>query len=65
MQWKRAGYPSTKKFKLSPSAARVMLVAFFGFALKIILAHFMTKFQTVAIRYYSEVMLKKQKKQKK
>jgi hypothetical protein len=30
-QWKRAGSPPPKNFKLSPSAGKAMLVAFFGF----------------------------------
>ena len=30
-QWKGAGSPPPKKFRLSPSASKVMLVAFLGF----------------------------------
>ena len=41
-QWKRAGSPSIKKFNLSPSDGKVMLVAF-GDSRGIILAHFMLK----------------------
>ena len=46
-----------KRFKLSPSACKVMLVTFWDVP-EIILAHFMPKCQTVTSRYYSEVIKK-------
>ena len=52
-QWKQAGSPPPKKFKLSPSAGKVMLVAFWD-SRGIILIHFMPKGQTVTAKYYSE-----------
>jgi hypothetical protein len=39
-QWKRAGSPPPKTFKLSPSAGKVMLVAFLD-SRGMILTHFM------------------------
>jgi hypothetical protein len=57
-QRKRAGSPSPKKCKLSPSADKVMLVAFWD-SRGMILTHFMPKGQTVTAKYYSEVILKK------
>ena len=54
MHWKQAGSPPLKKFKLSPSAGKVMLVAFCD-SHGIILALFMQKGQTLTARYYSEV----------
>ena len=62
-QWKQAGSPPLKKFKLSSSAGKVLLVAFWN-SCGIILAHFMPKGQTVTARYYSEVILKKRKLKK-
>ena len=50
--WKPAGSPSPKKFKLSPSVGKVMLVAFWD-SHGIILAHFAPKGRTVTARYYS------------
>ena len=41
-QWKRVGSPPPKKFKLSLSAGKVMLVAF-GDSHGMILAHFIPK----------------------
>ena len=60
-QWKRAGSPPLKKFRLSPSVGKVMLVAFWD-SCGIIWAHFMPKGQTVTTRYNSEVILKKNSK---
>ena len=56
--WKWFGSPLSKKFKLSPSADKVMLVAFWDLH-GIILAHIMPKCWAVIARYYSEVILKK------
>ena len=60
-QWQGAGSPPSMKFKLSPSAGKVMLVAFWD-STGIILAHLVSKGQTVTARYYSEVILKNSKK---
>jgi hypothetical protein len=57
-QWKRAGSQSPEKFKLSPSAGKVMLVTFWN-SRGMILTHFMPKGQTVTAKYYSEIILKK------
>ena len=54
-RWKRASSPPPKKFKLSPSAGKVMLVAFWDSRV-IILAHFMPKDPSVTARYHSEVI---------
>ena len=59
-RWYRPGSPPHKKFKLSPSAGKVMLVAFWDSG-RIILAHFMPTDQTVTVRFYSEVMLREKK----
>jgi histone-lysine N-methyltransferase SETMAR len=56
-QWKRAGSLPPKKFKLSPSASKVMLVAFWD-SRGMILIHFMPKGQSVTAKYYSEVIMK-------
>jgi histone-lysine N-methyltransferase SETMAR len=56
-QWKRAGSQPPKKFKMSPSAGKVMLVAFWD-SRGMILTHFMPIGQTVIAKYYSEVILK-------
>ena len=56
-QWERAGSPPPKKFKLSPSAGKVMLIAFWD-SHGIILAYFMSDGQSVTARYYSEEILK-------
>ena len=60
-QWKLAGSLTPKKFKLFPYAGKVMLVAFWD-SHGIILAHCMSKGQTVTARHYSEVILKNSKK---
>ena len=57
-QQKLAGSPPPKKFKLSPSTDKVMLVVFLGDSHGIILAHFMPKGRTVIAGYYPEVMEK-------
>ena len=59
-QCKLAGSPPLKKFKLSPFAGKVTLVAFWV-SCGIVLAHFMPKGQTVTARYYSKVISKKLK----
>jgi hypothetical protein len=56
-QWKRAGSPPPKKFKLSPSPGKVILVAFWDSRI-MILTHSIAKGQTVTAKYYSEVILK-------
>ena len=56
-QWKRAGYLSPKRFKLSPSVGKVMTVALWD-SHGIILAHFMPKDRTVTARFHSEVIVK-------
>jgi hypothetical protein len=56
-QWKRAGFPPPKKFKLSLPAGKVMFVAFRD-SRGMILTHFMSKGQTVTAKYYFEVILK-------
>jgi hypothetical protein len=56
-RWKRAGSPPPKIFKLSPSAGKVMIVAFWD-SRGMILTHFIPKGQTVTTKYYSEVILK-------
>ena len=57
-QRKQAGSSPPKKFKMSPSAGKVMPVAFRD-SRGITLAHLMPKGQTVTARYYSEVILDK------
>ena len=57
-------FPTPKKFKLSPSAGKLMLIAYWD-SCGITLAHSMPKGRNMAARYYSEVILKKKKKKKK
>ena len=59
-QWKLTGSPPLKKFKLSQSAGKVTLVAFWDLR-GTILTHFMPKSQRAAARYCSEVFLKQLK----
>ena len=63
-QWKLTGSPPPKKFKLSPSAGKVMLVACRD-SCEITLAHFMPKGRNMAATYYSEILKKKKKKKSK
>ena len=52
--------PTSQEFKLSLSAAKVMLVASWN-SCGIITASFNQKGRTVTVRYYSEVILKQKK----
>ena len=62
---KRAGSPPHKKFKLSPSAGRVMLVALWDPCEKKKQKKQVLSYQKVELtaRYYSEVILKKNRRQ--
>lgn len=59
-QWVRAGSPPPKKFKLSPSAGKVMAIIFWDYK-GVVLTHYVPKGRTVTANYYSDVVLPKLK----
>jgi hypothetical protein len=57
VQWKRPSSPSTKKFKVMPSAGKVMLTIFWD-SEGVLLAHFQKRGENVNSSSYCEVLLK-------
>lgn len=56
MQWKHPSSPSTKKFKVVPSAGKVMLTVFWD-SQGVLLAHFQNKNENVTAESYCRVLL--------
>jgi hypothetical protein len=59
IQWKHPSSPSTKKFKVTPSAGKVMLTVFWD-SQEVLLAHFQNGGENVNSALYCEVLLKLQ-----
>jgi hypothetical protein len=63
MQWKHPSSPSTKKqpksskFKVAPSAGKVMLTVFWN-SLRVLLIHFQKRCENANSASYCEVLLK-------
>jgi hypothetical protein len=57
VQWKHPSSPSTKKFKVTPSAGKVMLTVFWH-SHGVLLAHFQKRGESVNYASYCEVVLK-------
>jgi histone-lysine N-methyltransferase SETMAR len=57
MQWKHPSLLSTKKFKVTPSAGKVMLTMFWD-SQGVLLAHFQKRGENVNSASYCEVLLK-------
>jgi hypothetical protein len=59
VQWKHPSSPSTRKFKVTPSAGRVMLTMFWD-SHGVLLAHFQNRGENLNSALYCEVLLKLQ-----